>query len=208
MAISTYSELKDAVANWTARSDLASGGSNINRVDEIIDNAEAMLNRDLRARDMETKNAAYSITGEYVAVPTDFLEVRSFELEVTPRVSLVFLPDDSQNDMYGTGSGEPRFFSVAGGNFRFAPVPDGTYTATLSYYAKVPALSGTQTTNWVLTSHPDLYLAACMIWAGAFLKDGASVNEWRSVYTGMVGDLQRSSARSRWGGNGMAIRCA
>jgi hypothetical protein len=205
MTISTYSELKDAISNWSARADLASGGANINRVDEIIDNAEAMLNRDFRALAQETKNATYSITGEYVAAPTDFLEVRSIELETTPRVALTYLPDDAQVAAYGTGSGAPRFFTVAGGNLRFAPVPDGTYTATLCYYAKIPALNGTNTTNWFLTSHPDIYLAACQMWTAIFLRDSEGVANWKMAYESLRDNLLRSDRRSRWGGNGMNV---
>lgn len=208
MAITTYSELKDAIANWTARGDLATGGANVNRVDEIIDNAEAMLSRDLRTLDMETKSASFSITGEYVAVPTNFLEVRTFYLNTSPRVPLEYLPDDEQALMYSTSSGPPRFFSVVGSNFRFAPVPDATYSATLVYYLKVPSLSGTTTTNWLLTAHPDLYLAACMIWAATFLQDAAMVQQWRAAYGDLLGGLRRSDNRSRWGGSGMAVRTA
>jgi hypothetical protein len=208
MTIGTYSELKDAISNWSARADLASGGANINRVDEILDNAEAMLNRDFRALQQETKNAAYSITGEYVAVPTDFLEVRSFELEVTPRVALTYMPDDTQVACYGTGSGEPKFFTVAGTNFRFAPVPDGTYTATLCYYAKIPALNGTNTTNWFLTAHPDIYLAACQMWTAIFLRDAEGVANWKMAYESLRDGLLRADKRSRWGGNGMMVRVA
>lgn len=208
MTISTYSELKDAISNWSGRADLATGGANVNRVDEIIDNAEAMLNRDFRALQQETKNASYSITGEYVAVPSDFLEVRSIELETSPRVALTYLPDDAQVTAYNTGTGEPRFFTVAGTNLRFAPVPDATYTATLCYYAKIAALSGSATTNWFLTAHPDIYLAACQMWTAIFLRDAEGVANWKLAYETLRDNLLRADKRSRWGGNGMAVRAA
>lgn len=208
MTISTYSELKDGIANWSARYDLGTSGANVARVDEIIDNAEAMLNRDLRAVDMETKNATFSITGEYVAVPTDFLESRSLYLNTSPKRTVVFLPNDAQTDMYGSGSGAPRFYCVDGGTFRFAPTPDGIYSATLMYYAKVPALNGLQTTNWLLTSHPDLYLAACMIWAATFYKDQEMIGFWRDAYRTLLEALQSAANRARWGGNSMAVRVA
>ena len=208
MTISTYSELKDAIANWSARADLASGGANINRVDEIIDNAEAMLNRDLRIRDMETKNASFVINGEYVAVPTGFLEARSLYLNTSPKRSVAFLPDDQQSDWFGSGTGIPRFVAVDGGNFRFGPVPDGTYSATLLYYTKIPALNGTDTTNWLLTAHPDIYLAACQMWTSVFIRDAEGIANWRAAYQQMVAALSGADNRSRWGSNGMAVRVA
>lgn len=206
MAITTYSELKDAIANWSARADLASGGANVNRVDEIIDNAEAMFNRDLRTRDMETKNASFVINGEYVAVPTDFLEARSLYLNTSPKRSVAFLPDDQQSDWFGSGTGIPRFVSVDGSNFRFGPVPDGTYTGTLLYYAKVPALSTSTTGNWLLSSHPDLYLAACQMWTSVFIRDAEGLANWRAAYQQLAASLSGADNRSRWGANGMAVR--
>ena len=207
MTISTYSELKDAVALWTNRADLATGGANVSRVDEIIDNAEALLNRELRVTDQETKSASFSITGEYVAVPADFLQVRSFYLNTTAKATLTFLPPDTQTDYYGSaGSGQPKFFSVVGTNFRFSPVPDATYTATLVYFAKIPALSVSNTTNWLLTSHPDLYLAACRAYAYDFIRDSQAMGEQMKLVELLSSSLKRQGDMARWGGNSMAVR--
>ncbi len=208
MTISTYSELKDAVSNWTSRVDLATGGANVARVDEIIDNAEALLNRELRTTDQETKSATFSITGEYVAVPADFLQVRSFYLNSSPIQTLTFLPNDLQTDISQGSTNQPLHFSIVGGNFRFSPPPDATYSSTLVYYAKIPALSGSNTTNWLLTSHPDIYLAACRYYAYDFVQDYQAMGSQLEVTLNLIKSLQRSADRARWGGNSMATRPA
>lgn len=38
------------------------------------------------------------------------------------------------------------------------PVPNTTYTIELIYYLRIPALSDSATSNWMLTDHPDAYL--------------------------------------------------
>ena len=72
MALSTYSELKSAIANWLNRSDLT---------DEIagdfIKLTEADFNSKLRIRKMITQ-ATITIDSETEALPTGFLQVRDF----------------------------------------------------------------------------------------------------------------------------------
>jgi hypothetical protein len=200
MAITTGAELATAAANWLARADLTS------RIPEFVALAEAKLNRSLRTRDMETKNATFSITGEYVAVPAGFLETKSFYLNTNPKKSLSYLPDDAQTDAYGAGTGTPRFFCVVGGNFRFAKVPDATYSSTLTYYTALTSVSaGGSAVNWLLTSHPDVYLYGTLLEAAPYLQDPATAGQWAAAYQAVMEDLRASDMRSRWG-NGMAVR--
>lgn len=44
----------------------------------------------------------------------------------------------------------------------------------------IPALSGTQTTNWLLASHPDVYLYATLVEAAPYLPDDARIDVWKS----------------------------
>lgn len=200
MAISTYNELLTAAANWSGRSDLTS------RIPEFITLAESKINRKLRTLDMETKNASFSITGEYVAVPTNFAGVKTFYLNTTPKQNLEFMPDDSQTGYFGSASAKPRYYSIQGSNFRFGPAPDGTYSATLVYYLKVPALTASNTTNWLLTSHPDAYVYGVMAELAGFAQDWAAADKWVNAMYGVLEEVAGNSNRDRWGGNSMAVR--
>lgn len=203
MAITTAAELATAAANWLARADLTS------RIPEFISLAEAKFNRALRTRDMETKNATFSITGEYVAVPSGFLEVKSFYLNTSPKRALNYLPDDTQTDYYGVGTGTPSFFCLVGTNFRFGKVPDATYSSTLVYYTALTTLSGGgSTTNWLITNHPDLYLYGVCLEAQPYLGDDQRLVSWQAGYQQTLASVQAADNRSRWGGNGMAVRVA
>lgn len=202
MAITTGAELATAVANWLGRADLSS------RVPEFVRLSEAKMNRELRTPEMITKDATYSITGEYVAVPTGFLEAKAFMLNTTPRRPILFMPDDNQVSSYSTGSSYPLYFSVVGGNFRFAPIPDATYTATLTYY-KAPATNSTGSTehNWLLDNHPDLCLYGALLEAAGYLQDDQRVSVWAQAYSLALDQLRRQGARMQLG-NGMTIRAA
>jgi len=206
MTIGTYQQLLDGIANWTNRSDLATGGSNVSRCDEILDNAEALMNRELRTLDQETKNTGFSITAEYCAVPAGFLEARSFYLNTSTRHRLQFMDPEKMNELYPGGTGCPKWFCVVGKDFRFAPIPDTTYAATLVYYTVIPALSATNTTNWLLTAHPDIYLAACRFYAYDYIGDEQKMAEQLQAFQALMKSLQRSSDRNRWGGPAMYTR--
>ena len=201
MAINTGATLATAIGNWLARADLSS------RIPEFVALAEAKFNRELRTPDMETKDAAFSITGEYVAVPTGFLEVRYWYHNTGEQESLAFMPPDGQSGYLPDGTGKPVYYSVTGGYFRFAPVPDATYASTLVYYKALTTCStGSTETNWLLTSHPDVYLYGSLLEAAGYLQDDARVNTWFSAYRAAVDQLKRQGARQRWSGPSMMAR--
>jgi hypothetical protein len=183
LSITTQPELLTAVANWSGRSDLTS------RIPEFVALAEAKMNRKLRTKDMETKNATFSITGEYVATPAGFGGVRSFYLNTNPKQNLQLMTSDLQTGLFGTTSGKPRFYDVIAGNFRFAPPPDSTYSATLIYWLTVPALTGSATTNWLLTSHPDAYLYGCLAELAGFAKDWDGAAKWVAAMYGVLQEV-------------------
>ena len=210
MAITTYAELDTAVDNWLGRADLSS------RVPEFIALFEAKFNRDVRVPQQEKINATFSIDGEYETVPTDFIELRSMHLTTSPKRPLSYMPPDQQINFYNSGTGIPIFVSITGHtavdgtlSFRFAPVPDGTYTAVLTYYAKLLGLNGTtQTTNWLLTNHPDIYLYGSLVEAGAYIENDSRIPLWKAAYDQVMGSLHRSTSRARYGAGGLQTRAA
>lgn len=201
MAISTYTELNTAVANWLARSDLTS------RIPEFITLAQARINRLVKAQAMETKSTSITINAEYVNVPSDFLEARDFHVQGSPRYSLAYMPGDMQTNLYSSGTGKPRYFSLAGSQFRFGPVPDGTYTGTLIYYAKPATLATTtQETNSLFPTNADLYLYGSLLEAEAFVGDDPRIAVWKAAFDEAVKNVNDQATRSRWGGNMMGVR--
>src|SRR6185312_9001809 len=106
-------DLNTAIANWSGRADLTS------RSPEGIVLAEAKMNRYIRTKDMVTKNASFSITGEYVAVPTNFGGVKAFYLNTSPTQNLDLATDDIITEQYGGLTDTPLVYSVQGSNYRF-----------------------------------------------------------------------------------------
>lgn len=198
MTISTYSELVTAVSNWLSRADLSS------RVPEFITLAQARINRQVRVKAMQTKTTNITIDAEYEDAPADLLEVVSFYLtSTTPRQKLEYLPADSMLDY--TTTDKPRFFTVTGASpltqFRFAPQPASSYTATILYYAKPATLATTtQETNSLFPTNADLYLYAALLEAESFIHDDPRLPIWKAAYDEALHNLNESAKNSRHGG--------
>jgi hypothetical protein len=196
VSITTYSELLTAAANWSGRADLTS------RIPEFIALAEAKMNRRLREKDMVTKDAAFSITGEYVAVPTSFGGVKAFALNASPRSILLFMPDIMMTATFGDVTAPPSHYNVQGSNFRFGPIPDATYVATLIYYLKVPALTGSATTNWMITNHPDAYLYGVLAELAGLAQDWDGAGKWVQAMYAVIDEIKKASNRDSYSGDG------
>jgi len=178
MAITTYTELKSAVADWLNRSDLSSAIAN------FIALSETQTERNLRVRQMLTRSNA-SIDTKFSTVPADFLQARTFKLTSTsPIQPLEFATDDQMDDLDAadTAPSRPLYYSVVGNQLRVHPIPDSTYTAEMSYFAKIPRLSDSIPTNWLLTMAPDIYLYGALIQSAPYLKDDERINVWTTLY--------------------------
>lgn len=157
MALDTFANLKISIEAWLDDADTYDGA-----VDDIILMAESEFNRRLRVPEMEVRSQA-SLSGQYLALPSDFLQLRAIYLLNDAYIRLDQLPiTQLRVDYAAYTTGQPRAYAINDGQFVFGPQPDTTYTTEIVYYAKIPALSVSNTTNWLLTAHPDLYLAQCM----------------------------------------------
>jgi hypothetical protein len=195
MAITTYAELKSALANFSERADLTT------RIPEFISLAHAQINRDLRDHPrMQKRDTAFSIATEYVDTPTDFSELRSMYLNTSPRAELSIQYD---NWVSANTSDQPRYVTVTGStagggeSFRFGPPPDTTYTATMEYIAKLTAMSADSDHNWVLDNHPGAYLYGSLIHLAAYLSDAARAAGYQQMYGSEIGAILQAAHRAR-----------
>lgn len=201
MAITTYSELKTAVADFLNRDDLTSA------IPNFIALAEAALNRRLRAPEMVTR-ATVTVDAEYENRPSDWLETIRYQLNTNPITPLEFVtPEEAiiQKTRYSS-SGQPMFFSTVGTQFQHIPVPDTSYTGELMYYARLAALSDTNTTNWLLTGSPDIYLYATLVQSAPYLKEDERIAVWASIYDRLLAEYEVAEQRAKTGSSRLVAR--
>jgi hypothetical protein len=204
MALTTYAELKTSVGDWLNRTDLATA------ISDFVSLAEAQIERQLRTRQMIVRaNASFAAAAEYGTVPDDFLETKSIKLDTNPITYLSFQTIDAMDQLSNTtylSSGKPLYFSIVGSQFRLLPIPDGAYTAELVYYAKLAKLSNTNTTNWLLTQAPDVYLYGSLLQAAPYLQDDARIPVWSSLYQAGLDQLQIADDRGSTSGGAIMSR--
>lgn len=192
-----YDYLQAVMARFSYRTDLTT------TIPEFIALGEAGLNRELDAIETDAELDGESGSRE--------LDLSSISV-VTPLK--LFILDSSGNETeltektdgdfpYSTTSGAPRLWAFDDDHIDFDCLLDSDYTFRLRFIERF-SLSDRAPTNWLLTNHPDVYLAACMVWGCAFMKafsgdGGDTVQNYQTVLDNMLPKLKRQLRRNRTG---------
>jgi hypothetical protein len=203
MALNTYSALKASVANWLNRTDLT---------DEIVDFislTEADFNSKLRIRKMISETTI-TIDAETEDLPTGFLQIRDFFIvSGSTKLPLRYMTPSQMDSIKGTSTtGTPEVYTILGDKLRFAPKPDSTFTATLNFYKKFDALSDSNTSNFILSDHPAIYLYGALYHATNFLGgiDKMLVQKWQQMYGTAMERLERNDREDQFSGSPLQVR--
>ena len=202
MAITTYTELKTAIADFLNRDDLAATAPT------FISLAEADIQRRVRHWRMEKRSTA-ELDTQYSAIPADFVEVirmyiTSGDTKPLELISQGELLDRKRKNLNTSGS--PSYYALTAGEIEVFPVPDGTYDLELYYIARIPALSDSNASNWLLERYQDAYLYGSLVHSAPYLKDDARAQMWAALYQSAVDAINAESERSKFGGSGRRMK--
>lgn len=199
MALSTYAELKASILDWLK-------DSTITIAADFIALAEARFNRELRCPEMEERSRATASSG-YTALPTDFLEMRSLYLSDSPDIPLDYFAPQHLKTVRANGStGQPTAYTIVDEEILLAPAPGASYTLEMVYLAKIPALSDSNTSNWLLASHPDLYLAGALAAGEAFGWNDERIDLWASTAADIIASINAQGMTKRMGSAPLVAR--
>lgn len=203
MAISDFTSLKQAVANWIV-DDAVSQGSE--RVAEFIALAEADFNRRLRIRPMETSTTV-APSSRTTTLPTEALQVRNIRRNTAAGGTIDYLPPDQFWFQYGsTDTGEPIAYTIEGENIAWGPAAGSAAGSVIvSYYKRIAALTTSATTNWMLTNHPDVYLWGALVAAEPFLFEDKRMPMFKTLYEAALKQVEESDQNDRHG-SGLVMR--
>jgi len=196
MAITNYSELKSAIADWLDRTDLDDS------IPDFITLAEARHKRDFKLRRMETRVTANTIADtEYYTLPSQYVAMRNIQLNTNPKTSLEYLTPEQMDRIYaGSNKGKPRAYSIIGNDIQLRPLPDSVYEIEMLYYKYFTPLSDSAPTNDMLTYHPDAYLYGALVEAEPYLQNDKRIQTWASFYDRAKKDIIDSNERDRHSG--------
>jgi hypothetical protein len=200
MAVLTYTTLMAQVVD-TLGSQVTTA-----QVDAMLPLVEARFNRIIESPQREIES--YANPTSDVALPDDCWRLRDMWLVGSPDQTLVQLSPATARTLYGLETGSPQAYVITGTNIDFWPTPgdDSTDTIKIRYEQSIPALSATQTTNWLLTQHPDIYYYALLLQCEAFIVNDERLTLWKSALDEALAELRELSGRQRYGAAPLAPR--
>lgn len=188
MSISNYTELKAAITDWMARSDLTGNAA------DFITLAEARMNRLLGP-----VGTTALLTGVQGAQTVDISALSVQEpqnLYVTEGESEYFVVPRALGTYSTTAiQGRPTIWAIEGNTITFDRPMLSAYPLRFVYLGRF-ALSDLAPTNEFLTNHPDLYLAASIVWGCAYVKD-QSVTLWKQMLDEFTAEVASDNARRK-----------
>ncbi len=201
MALDTYSGLKSTIEVWAMRQD---DPDFVPFIPTMVQLCESRLNRKLRLREQETTALLTIIDGDGT-LPADFLELR--ELNSTSsgyRILENASPGFGGVRYANSGAGTSNFYSISGNVLTSYPGSPGALS--LTYYAKIPALTDAAPTNWLLTKAPELYLYGSLLEGAPVMQDDARIQTWATLFEKALNDLIAQDTRSKYSKAAIRVR--
>jgi hypothetical protein len=199
MALNSYINLKAAIANYLARSDLT------DEIPDFIDLCEAKLQR----RFVGVTTLSTSVTTNWLLTAHPDVYLYGSLLEAQP-----YLIDDARiatwSQLFDKAASEVRLPSTSATFTNYtglkASVSDWLARPDLDNvvpkfielceaklqrkFRDVDSLSSTVSTNWILDSHPDVYLYGSLAEAEPYLKDDVRLQLWVNLFDKSVAQVR------------------
>ncbi len=188
MTIADYASLLVDAGEYSGRNDVA------HLFPRFVGLAETKLNRFLRVADMEAVGTV-TVTNGAGTLPTDFLEAR--EVKNANGLPIRAISLQQLTESFAGRSGIPTGYAVVGSTINVRPVGDGDLTIT--YYGKIPALTRSNATNWLLEKAPDAYLYALVEEIAIWERDADKVSGALQLKMQALSGLKIGDERARWG---------
>lgn len=205
MPLSTYNELKAEIALWLDREDLTT------QIPTFIRLFEAQAERKLRVRQMLVSNEQGTLPDSGAIVLQDnFLTLHNLSIldqngnPLPITYAAKHQVDQRRTDLVTAGT--PRIYTLNKSAIEVAPKPDTTYTYEISYWERLPKLSATVSSNWLLLDHPDLYLYGSLMQAEPYLKHDERISVWGTALNALLEDITLADERAMRGGNPLKLR--
>lgn len=216
MSITNATQLQTAVANWLKRPGDSNITTNVADFITLAENRMMFGSEDpeyptppLRTQEMEVTSYTLTVSStsqSFIPLPAGFLELSSIKYMGQPTQKLVYMTPNQMDTTYITNTaGVPKNYCIQGGQIRIAPpVADTSTTIVISYYQTIPSL-GTNTTNWLLTKSPTVYLSATLLEATLFIGDDNAAAKWARMYKGHSSSFAKQDQKSKKSGDALRM---
>lgn len=193
MSITTYDELKSSIADFLNRDDMTS------IIPTFISLAEAQIARDLRHWKQE-KRVETAVNQRYENLPNDWLEVKFIALSTGKMLQSISPAEMAELRGQDNTAATPRYVRMTANQIELYPTPDVDTNISMLYYARIPALSNTNTYSWLLVDAPDVMLYGALMHSAPYLADDSRTAVWAGLYKAGIDKLSLESDRAHTSG--------
>ncbi len=188
-----YDSLLTTVASRMNRSDLT------DLIPDFIVSVESSINTFLANNPVRPMVQTYplSATTQRVDLPDGFIDVIDlYASDGTDTWPLARVSTNSNFDYYATralapgisyDSTLPQQYKILGTTIVLAATPATTLTLTLDCTTKLTAVTSTNSTNWLMQSHPDVYEFGTLAHAAKHVRDMDYYNVNRDLFISALG---------------------
>lgn len=201
MTIASYSDLQATIADFLNRDDLTS------IIPTFIALTEADMNRRLRHWRMEKRSVALLDT-RYTALPHDFIEGIRMQLTGPDRtfpLTLITNSDLMSRRSESDVAGIPEYYVINDGDIEVYPAPNQDYDLEMVYLSSLPDLAS-NSVNWCLTYHPDIYLYGSLVHSAPYLQEDPRTQTWVQLYQNAIDGINKEDDRAKASGSGHRMR--
>jgi len=194
--IETYGGLVDWIGATLDRTDLET------QIPTFIHMADLRLDRILLPPARQTTANLTTTAGTAtLTLPADFKQL------VTANIGGYPLDRVTTTEIYGALNGaQPTRFTIGNGELKLSPTPDAEYTVVIDYLKGIQPLSEESPSNWVLSSHADLYVYGALLQAEAYLANDERLPIWKLAFDEAIGEVNRQGLRYRGSSSPFRLR--
>lgn len=190
--ITSYATLQSEALDWMSRA------GQTGNAPTWIQLAEARLNRELGAIETDTTLTGTATSNAISLSSLSIVQPIALFLAETGRDEvLVEMATEGTYPVRST-AGKPRVWSIDGSNINFDCPLDANYPFRFRYRQKLDL--STTDPNWLLTNHPDVYLAATLMWGAGYNEDWSNGQVWKSVLDSGIASVKSTIAQSKRAG--------
>lgn len=197
MPLDNFANLKATIKSRSSRDDISDDDLN-----DFIAQAEAEFYNNpaepLRIRAMESRDTlTASTSSRFLALPTDFLEMRSLQIvSDSGNQDISYMAPEQMS--IPNESGKPRYFTIST-QLEFDKQPDSAYSITILYLKKLTALDDTNTTNSVLSQSPNIYLYGGLWALFESIQEFDVAQYYYQRFINAIQGLNKTDKRGRYG---------
>lgn len=193
-----YSSLKTEIADFAERNDLTSV------IDTFIDLCEAEMQRELKLLEFETTGTV-TVTSGSGTLPTGFSDARALSWDGDEDRVLRYVTPDRLNTVNSSNPSLVHYYTITGDTIKFSD--DATGTLNITYMARFTPLSGSNTTNAIITSHPAAYLYGSLKHLSVYLKDAEGAMGYDSLFKAELAAIKKDNKDRKYAGASLAVVC-